>query len=210
MTQAGPRWSLEGDYFENCNCEFLCPCLFAPGGPLATPPTQGYCDVMLAFHIDRGTYGTVSLDGLNAVVAVHADGAMGNGNWKLAAYFDARANGQQREALQAIFSGSAGGPMAAFAPLVGEVLGIKTAAITYTKDGRRRSVSVPGFIQMGVEGIPSMNPDSEAWVASGHPVAPEKLALAIGVAGSTFSDYGMRWDNSGKNGHYAPIRWSNG
>ncbi len=24
-------------------------------------------------------------------------------------------------------------------------------------------------------------------------------------AGSTFADHGMRWDNSGKNGHYAPI-----
>ena len=24
-----------------------------------------------------------------------------------------------------------------------------------------------------------------------------------------YEAYGMRWDNSGKNGHYAPIRWSN-
>jgi len=30
----------------------------------------------------------------------------------------------------------------------------------------------------------------------------------VGAAGNTFSDYGMRWDNSGKNGHYAPISWS--
>jgi hypothetical protein len=26
---------------------------------------------------------------------------------------------------------------------------------------------------------------------------------------STFADYGMSWDNSGKNAHYAPIDWSN-
>jgi hypothetical protein len=31
-----------------------------------------------------------------------------------------------------------------------------------------------------------------------HPVAPDKLALAIGSSGSTFTDHGMRWDNSGK------------
>jgi len=43
----------------------------------------------------------------------------------------------------------------------------------------------------------------------GHPVAPDKLAFAVGAKNSTFSDHGMRWDNSGKNGHYAPIRWSN-
>ena len=41
-----------------------------------------------------------------------------------------------------------------------------------------------------------------------YPVNPEKLALAVGADGNTFSDHGMRWDNSGKNGHYAQIRWS--
>jgi len=33
--------------------------------------------------------------------------------------------------------------------------------------------------------------------------------MAVGEDGSTWTDYGMRWDNSGKNGHYAPINWSN-
>jgi hypothetical protein len=47
------------------------------------------------------------------------------------------------------------------------------------------------------------------WANTGHPVSPDKLALAVGAPGNTFSDHGMRWDNSGKNGHYAPIRWSN-
>ena len=36
-----------------------------------------------------------------------------------------------------------------------------------------------------------------------------KLALAMGTRGSTFNDHGMRWDNSGRNGHYSPISWSN-
>jgi hypothetical protein len=47
------------------------------------------------------------------------------------------------------------------------------------------------------------------WASIGHPVAPDKLALAVGSKGSTFADHGMRWDNSGKNGHYSPISWSN-
>jgi hypothetical protein len=54
-----------------------------------------------------------------------------------------------------------------------------------------------------------MHPSGEIWAAIGHPVAPDKLALAVGADGSTFTDHGMRWDNSGKNGHYAPISWSN-
>jgi hypothetical protein len=46
------------------------------------------------------------------------------------------------------------------------------------------------------------------WAATGHPVNPDWLALAMGAEGSTFSDHGMNWDNSRRNGHYAPINWS--
>jgi hypothetical protein len=62
---------------------------------------------------------------------------------------------------------------------------------------------------MAVEPLASMHPSGEIWAAMGHPVAPDRLALGVGSKGSTFADHGMRWDNSGKNGHYAPINWSN-
>ena len=35
------------------------------------------------------------------------------------------------------------------------------------------------------------------------------LVMAAGADGSAWADYGMQWDNSGRNGHYAAIRWSN-
>ena len=54
-----------------------------------------------------------------------------------------------------------------------------------------------------------MHPSGEMWANIGHPVSPDKMALAVGAPGNTFSDRGMRWDNSGKNGLYASIRWSN-
>ena len=206
-TQA--KWELSGDYFENCNCDVVCPCLVSAGPPMTARPTQGACDVALAFHIDKGKYADLSLDGLNVVVAVHTPGAMGEGNWALAAYIDARADDKQTEALGAIFSGAVGGPMAIFAPLVARNLGAKKVAIDYAVNGKKRTVAIPGIMTMAVEPLPSMHPSGETWAALGHPVAPDKLALAVGSKGSTFADHGMRWDNSGKNGHYAPIRWSN-
>ncbi len=101
-------WRLSGDYFENCNCSVVCPCLISPNPQLTSKPTQGVCDVPLAFHIETGNYGDVRLDGLNVVVAVHTPGPMSEGNWTAAAYIDDRANDKQTEALGAIFTGAAG------------------------------------------------------------------------------------------------------
>src|SRR5215471_11889287 len=57
--------------------------------------------------------------------------------------------------------------------------------------------------RLGAHALPSMNPDEEIWAKTGHPFAPTSLAMAVGDEQSTWSDYGMRWDNSGKNAHYA-------
>jgi hypothetical protein len=202
-------WRLSGDYFENCSCSVVCPCLISPKPQLTSKPTQGVCDVPLAFHIEAGNYGDVRLDGLNVVLVVHTPGPMGDGNWSVAAYIDERADDQQTAALGAIFTGAEGGPMAIFAPLFGQQLGVKKVPIRYSVQGNNRSVEIRGIMRMAVEPLPTLHPSGEMWGAFGHPIAPDKMALAVGSSGSTFADYGMRWDNSGKNGHYAPITWSN-
>ena len=202
-------WRLSGDYFENCSCDVVCPCLVSPKPQLTSKPTQGVCNVPLAFHINTGSYGDVRLDGLNVVVVVHTPGPMAEGNWTAAAYIDERADDQQTEALGAIFTGAAGGPMAVLAPLIATNLGAKKVPIKYRVDGNKRSAEIPGVLNMLVEALPTMRQDGAMWAATGHPVNPDKLFLAVGRQGSTFSDHGMSWDNSGRNGHYAQISWSN-
>src|SRR5262249_40780681 len=113
MAATQTSWRIAGEYFENCNCDVVCPCLFSPGPPMTARPTAGACEVPLAFHIERGLYGDVPLDGLNAVVALRTPGVMAEGNASVALYLDERANERQRAALQAIFSGAAGGAPAA-------------------------------------------------------------------------------------------------
>jgi len=209
MASTQTRWQLAGDYFENCNCNVVCPCLFSPNPPLTSQPTAGACEVAFGFHIDQGSYGGVRLDGLNVAMAVRTPGPMAEGNWSAALYLDERADEQQREALQAIFTGSVGGPVAALAPLISTVLGVQTVEITFHKGGKHRSVEIPRVMQLAVHAVPSMNPDEEIWAKTGHPFAPTSLAMAVGDEKSTWTDYGMSWDNSGKNGHYASIKWSN-
>ena len=202
-------WQLSGDYFENCNCDVVCPCFASSAAPLTSRPSRGACDVALVFHIDKGTYSDVALDGLNVAVIIHTPGPMADGNWTAAAYIDYRADDRQTAALGAIFTGAEGGPMAAFAPLIATQLGVKKVPIRYSFQGKSRSVEIPTIMQMAVEPIPTMHPSGEIWTTLGHPVAPDRIALAMGRSGSTFADYGMRWDNSGRNGHYATISWSN-
>ncbi len=204
------HWQLVGDYFENCSCDVVCPCLFSPLPPMTARPTKGACEVGIAFHVDQGRCGQVMLDGLNAVVAARSPGPMADGNWSVALYLDARADQRQREALQTIFSGAAGGPPGGLAPLISTVLGVKSVPITYQKEGKRRAVEVPGVMRMAVHPAQGLDRDKEIWASNAHPFAPEGVAMAVGDAGSTWADYNMRWDNSGKNGHYAPIKWSNG
>ena len=134
---------------------------------------------------------------------------MADGNWTLAAYIDERADDRQTAALGAIFSGAEGGPMAAFAPLVGTNLGAKKVPISYAIAGKSSSAEISGILHMAVGRLPTIHPSGEIRAALGHPVAPERLALAVGGQNSTYADHGMHWDNSGKNGHYAPIQWTN-
>ena len=202
------QWQHSGDYFENCNCSVVCPCLVSSAAPLTSRPTEGICDVAMVFHVEKGSYGDVTLDGLNVALAVHTPGPMGEGNWSVAAYIDQRADDKQTDALGSIFTGAAGGPMAAFAPLIAKNLGAKKMPISYRVEGKKRSAEIPNILNLSVQPLPTMHPSGEIWANAGHPVSPDKLALAVGAPGNTFTDHGMRWDNSGKNGHYAPIRWS--
>ena len=204
------RWQLKGDYFENCNCQILCPCVI-PGS--SGEPTEGHCDVGFAFSIEQGDFNgpsldEVSLDGLRFVIAAYTPGIMGAGNWTTAFYVDQRANLVQRDALGRILSGDIGGPMAAWMPLTSDFRGTKYVEIDHQVRGLERSVVIPGIMDFHVEGIKAgrRRRSPVRLENTGHPVS-STLALARGT-GSTYTDHGMNWDNTGKNAHYAKFQWS--
>lgn len=201
-----PSWQISGDYFETCNCDYLCPCL--PGNA-ATVPTKGHCAAAMAYHIDQGRYGDVALDGLNFVVVLRTPGVMGEGNWSVGLLVDERATQEQQEALTAITSGQAGGPMAAFAPLISNFLGVESKPIRYVQNGMSRSISVEGLLEQGCEGVPSpINPEQPLYMDNTiHPANP-RLALAKST-GSHLHAFGIDWDDTSgnNNGHFAPFNW---
>ena len=202
------NWRFSGDYFENCNCDVVCPCLASLRAPLTARPSQGVCDLALFFHIDRGSYGELSLDGLNVAVIAHWPGPMADGNGTLAAYIDERAGDRQTAALGDLRR-RGGRPDGRLCAPRGRQSRCKEGA-DQLRDRRQIPFGGnPRHPHMAVAPLPTMHPSGEIWTALGHPIAPDRLALAVGSPNSTFADHGMRWDNSGKNGHYAPINWSN-
>jgi hypothetical protein len=128
-------FSVEGDYFETCNCNVSCDCIFLGDA------TQDHCDVAIGWHIVRGDREGVDLAGLNVAMFVRSGKRMLDGNWKVALYYDDRADERQADALRSIFSGQAGGHLAALVPLIGSVAGIEAAPILFeSANGTRRLV----------------------------------------------------------------------
>jgi hypothetical protein len=60
-TDADPAWSVEGQWADACNCQAPCPCW------KREVPTAGDCGDLFYFHIEKGHYGELKLDGLDVV-----------------------------------------------------------------------------------------------------------------------------------------------
>lgn len=144
-------FSVKGDYFEACTCDVSCPCIWLQ------PATQDGCDVLLAWHVTEGDKDGVDLSGLNAVMAARSPKQMTDGGWRVALYLDDRATPPQSEALGAVFSGGAGGHLAALGPLIGEVAGVAPATISFDREDRAFRASVAGIASAEVEELTGMD-----------------------------------------------------
>jgi hypothetical protein len=196
-------WSLQGEYMENCNCEVLCPCITSS---MAGPADNERCQVPLAMHIEKGDKDGLSLDGLNAVLVVDSPQVMGEGGWRVAIYLDERGSEEQLQALGQILSGELGGPPSMLAGLIGEQLGVRTVPIHYESEDNRKRVEVPGIMEFEIE--PLRNPESGEVIEVTNTIHPmgSNLPIAQSTKGH-FDDFGLSFDNSGKNGHFREFAW---
>ena len=206
------QWSVRGDFIDFCKCAVPCPCSWGQA------PTDGDCDGMVAWHIREGKYGDVSLDGLNVAGITRFEGNIWEEETKMQAGFmlDERADESQREALQAIFAGEAGGwPQMFVEAALGELLGLEFVPIDVevADDTESWSLSIPGRAQGRSQILtgPATVPGKPARVANipAAETGPNPGPTTYGVAEDAHAEgFGLAFDVSGRSSKHISFEWS--
>jgi hypothetical protein len=197
-------WNVRGSYIETCSCELMCPCnlSFDHGA------TYDFCRVTLVFNLRQGEVEGVHVDGLAVAVIADTPKVMTEGNWRLGLFVDDNATDEQFDGLVKVFTGQLGGPMAALAPLVGEVLGAERASIDIDEDGLRHSVRVGDVIDFEIQDVVPFGVDTGEpirFAGMFHPVASD-LTMAEATR-SRIDAFGIAFE--GKTGlSYSEFTWA--
>jgi hypothetical protein len=101
-------WRIRGTYFESCNCDPICPCRRIDGRS-GGRSTHGVCVGVLSWLIEEGAAGETDLAGVPVAVASRYSDDEPGSPWTWVLYLDAGASGEQRAALEGIFTGRLGG-----------------------------------------------------------------------------------------------------
>jgi hypothetical protein len=133
----------------------------------------------MAWHVDQGTVNGTGVSGRTVAVATHIPGNVLKGNWKVALFVDDKASDEQNQALLDVWTGKLGGPVADLAGLIGEVVSVERAPITYELNEGRGNLKIgnvadtvmepyrgpTGAVTTLNESIFTTIPGAPAWVA---------------------------------------------
>ena len=194
---------VKGELILNCSCNVFCPCVVSLG---VHPPTEGHCHAWMGIIIDEGHYEGESLSNLNVGLLVDIPGRMGEGNWKVAAYIDEKANERAYNGLLSIFSGGAGGTTGLFNALVSEIIGAEKTSVEILREGKSRILSVGRKIQGHIEMIEGDNKDNPVKITNTTYWMGPEVIVAKGKR-SRVRDYGRVWDFDNKSAEICPIYW---
>lgn len=195
-------WLLKGTFFESCNCNMVCPCIFL------SDPTTGECNALVGWHIDEGNDDGVDLSGLNVAFAVLSTGNMVTTPWKVAVYLDQNADEAQNGSLLKIFGGQAGGHPARLATHIGEIVGVKTLPMEFTINGGAHGLKIPDIIDVEIAQVSGQ--DDGPITVSGHPlcIAPGFTATMAKSVGFSYTDHDMSWNLTGKSAMFSPFTYA--
>jgi hypothetical protein len=178
-------YEIEGRLLEVCTCNVLCPCW------VGEDPDGGTCDSVLAWHMDSGTIEGIDVAGITLAASVHIPGnVLTPASWTAAIFVDDRATPEQEQALLKVFTGQLGGPIADLAALIGEVVAVERAPITFTVDGGKGRLSVGEVADADV--VPFLGATGEQTVLSGTVFSTIPGSPVFAAKSSRFTRDGTR------------------
>lgn len=199
-------WKLSGDFIESCSCNMFCPCWYTVAEYAIQD--QGWCASAIGVHVREGTADGVSIAGQTVVMAIDFPELMFLGGGTARLYVDDRATADQRAALEKIFSGQAGGPMAALAPLMATWLPTRAARIDLHEDGDAVSVAVAGFGSVESKTMRDAGGNDFTLRGGGLIGGMEMEAVTLSPSHSHWADPEMPRVFDTKSGGRAPVRWN--
>jgi len=197
-----PRnWWAKGLLFENCNCQLICPAHIS----FKQNCTHERCTGYWAIRFEEGVYGDIPLRGLGAVVLFETSQRMYEGGWIEGLYLDENADESQREALETILKGNAGGPWAILARFVETWLETRTVGLKFEDEGRKKTLSVEGLFETRIEALKG-NPGPEAVLVNLYnTIHGPTHVLARGS--SRCADRGLAIATEGTHALYSQFSW---
>lgn len=183
-------YKLEGRMLEVCDCKVLCPCW------VGEAPDNGTCRGMMAYHCEKGRIDDVDVSGLTVAMVTLIPGNALAGNWRVAIFVDDRATEAQYQALLAVYKGERGGPVADMVKLVGEVVSVERAPISFQVDAGKGTFSVGKDMYADVEPFRDPNgkpthlvdtifstiPGSPAYIAKAREYRLKNTRLGVDLA----------------------------
>jgi hypothetical protein len=169
--------------------------------------TLDRCRALLAYHVESGEIDGVDVSGLNFALFLDTPPLMSEGNWRVGVYLDDAATDRQAEQLGAVLSGQLGGPPAMLGPLIGEMLGVEKAPISYRDDGRGHHVRIGDDIDLGVEDFVAIEGHDPVQLT--NVFHPSNTTLTVAPARAVrVSTFGIEWGREGQSGFSAPFSWA--
>jgi hypothetical protein len=197
-------WQVEGRYFESCACDAICPCTWSA---LTAKATTDRCNALLAFHIERGEVDGVDVSGLSFGMLLDTPQLMSEGNWRVGVFLDAAASDEQRAKLGSVVAGELGGPPAMLGPLIGEVIGVTVAPITFEESGGTHRVQIGDDVAVEVADFTALEGGSP--VVLDNVFHPAASTLTVAPATNVRVDsMGVSFGRPGESGFAAPFSWA--
>jgi hypothetical protein len=200
------NWRVAGSYFESCNCDVICPCRRIDG-QAGGRSTHGICMGALSWLVEEGHAAAVDLAGLAVAVASWYDDDEPGSPWRFVLYLDDRAGSAQRDALETIWLGRAGGGALRHFPWAwkaSETLDVRTARIEAEHRPRRQWLRIGTEVEVRIASAAGGGHEVTC-VIPGHHQGGEELRAEVLRVDDVEP---LRFEYRGVCGYAAPFEYS--